>query len=65
MSELTLEEKVEKAYSLLQELRTSSMPTVSRNADRALASVWQIVNNLGLDCEQTPDEGIRIEKEAG
>lgn len=49
----TMEEKVLEAYEILKELSLAEEnPTVSRNARRALASVWQIVNNLGLEFEQ-------------
>lgn len=48
-----MEEKVLVAYEILKELSLArENPTVSNNARRALASVWQIVNNLGLEFEQ-------------
>lgn len=49
----TMEEKVLEVYEILKELSLAKEnPTVSCNARRALASVWQIVNNLGLGFEQ-------------
>lgn len=48
-----IEEKVLVAYECLKELSLlEDNPTVSCNARRALASVWQITNNLGLKFEQ-------------
>lgn len=49
----TIEEKVLGVYELLKELSLAEEnPSVSCNARRALAAVWQIVNNLGLEFEQ-------------
>ncbi len=49
----TMEQKVLDVYEILKELcLVKENPSVSSNARRALASVWQIVNNLGLEFEQ-------------
>lgn len=50
MDEREMEEKVRQAYALLKELSlVQDHPCVRQNARRALASVWQIVNDLGLE----------------
>lgn len=49
----SMEQKVLSVYETLKELSmVKEIPTVSCNARRALASVWQIVNNMGLEFEQ-------------
>lgn len=62
MTPLSLEEieaKALEAYRLLKELaQAESQPTVAANARRALSSVWQIVNNLGLKYEQLHHLGV-------
>jgi hypothetical protein len=57
-SQLTeTEVRVKEVYEALKELSKDEAPCVARNAQRALAVVWQIMNNLGLEHEQLYDYG--------
>jgi hypothetical protein len=53
------ETKALEVYRTLKELATDPQapPCVTANARRALASVWQIVNDLGLAYEQLYEYG--------
>ncbi len=55
----SLDQKVLEVYENLKLLaQVEDNPCVSQNAKRALASVWQIVNGLGLKFEQLYDLGV-------
>lgn len=50
-----IEQKVQEIYNLLKEIsQVEDYPALSSNAKRALGTVWQMVNHLGLEYEQ-PD----------
>lgn len=51
------EARVKEVYEALKELSRDEAPCVAKNAQRALAVVWQIMNDLGLECEQLYDYG--------
>ena len=51
------EVRVKEVYESLKELSGDEAPCVAKNAQRALAVVWQIMNDLGLKCEQLYDYG--------
>jgi len=51
------ESRVKEVYEALKELSCDEAPCVAKNAQRALAVVWQIMNDLGLECEQLYDYG--------
>lgn len=52
-----LKDRLQAAYMSLEECtRHDDMPTVARNAKRALACVWQILNNLGVLIEEKREE---------
>lgn len=51
------ERVVLQVYEQLKILATDSSPCVRYNARRALAAVWQIVNDLGLEFEQVYEFG--------
>ncbi|MFQ5613158.1 MAG: hypothetical protein ACE5H9_13600 [Anaerolineae bacterium] len=51
------ERKVLEVYKTLKELCHDEAPCVKYNARRALAAVWQIVNDLGLEFEQLHEHG--------
>lgn len=55
-----IERKVMQTYQLLKELSgdAEAAPCVRANAQKALACVWQIVNDLGLAYEQLFDYGV-------
>ncbi len=55
-----MEQKVLRVYDLLKELSVEpgAPPCVTSNSQRALAIVWQIVNDLGLTDEQLFDYGV-------
>jgi hypothetical protein len=46
------EARVKEVYEALKDLSRDEAPCVAKNAQRALAVVWQIMNDLGLECEQ-------------
>ena len=50
--------QVLEVYEALKELSTDEAPCVAKNAQRALAVVWQIVNDLGLEFEQLYEYGV-------
>ena len=51
------EARVRQVYEALKELSRDEAPCVAKNAQRALAVVWQIMNDLGLEFEQLYDYG--------
>jgi len=51
------EVRVKEVYEALKVLSKDEAPCVAKNAQRALAVVWQIMNNLGLEYEQLYDYG--------
>ncbi len=51
------EVRVKEVYETLKVLSKDESPCVAKNAQRALAVVWQIMNNLGLEYEQLYDYG--------
>ena len=51
------EVQVLEVYGALKELSADQAPCVAKNAQRALAVVWQIVNDLGLEFEQLYEYG--------
>ena len=51
------EVRVRQVYEALKELSRDEAPCVAKNAQRALAVVWQIMNDLGLEFEQLYDYG--------
>ncbi|HID63058.1 MAG TPA: hypothetical protein EYP49_10005 [Anaerolineae bacterium] len=51
------EVRVKEVYETLKELSKDEAPCVAKNAQRALAVVWQIMNDLGLEYEQLYDYG--------
>jgi hypothetical protein len=51
------EVRVTEVYEALKELCKDEAPCVAKNAQRALAVVWQIMNDLGLECEQLYEYG--------
>lgn len=51
------EVRVTEVYEALKELSGDEAPCVAKNAQRALAVVWQIMNDLGLECEQLYEYG--------
>lgn len=55
-----VEEKALQVYELLKQISVdpNSAPSTKANAQRALACVWQIVNDLGLVHEQLFEYGI-------
>ncbi|MBI2953391.1 MAG: hypothetical protein HYY30_03695 [Chloroflexi bacterium] len=55
-----LERKVLQAFELLKELCVDpeATPCVKANSQKALASVWQIANDLGLAHEQLFELGV-------
>lgn len=55
-----VEKKVMQTYELLKELSgdPSVAPCVKANSQKALACVWQIVNDLGLTHEQLFEFGV-------
>ncbi len=55
-----VEKKVMQTYELLKELcgDPNVAPCVKANSQRALASVWQIANDLGLAHEQLFEYGV-------
>lgn len=56
----TVEEKVKIVYQLLTDLsEIEDFPALRQNSNRALATVWQIVNHLGLEFEQLDALGIQ------
>ncbi|MDD4169576.1 MAG: hypothetical protein PHD36_04845 [Desulfotomaculaceae bacterium] len=47
-----IEDKVKLVYDLLKELsQVEDFPAIRANAQRALGTVWQMVNHLSLDYE--------------
>lgn len=54
------EARVKAVYETLKELAgdPQAPPCVTANARKALASVWQIVNDLGLSFEQLYEYGV-------
>lgn len=53
-----LETKLVGIYRDLEELaRHSEVPMLAKNCQRALASVWQVLNNLGVLVEQNGTAG--------
>lgn len=55
-----MEQETLAAYELLKALaaRADAPPCVARNARKALAALWQAVNDLGLRFEQLDDLGV-------
>ncbi|MCL5264485.1 MAG: hypothetical protein M1343_04710 [Chloroflexi bacterium] len=55
-----VEKKVLQVYELLKELSAdpAAAPCIKANSQKALACVWQIVNDLGLGSEQLFELGI-------
>ncbi len=55
-----VEREVLALYGGLKELvgRTDIPPCVARNARKALACLWQSVNDLGLEYEQLSEFGV-------
>lgn len=51
------EARVKEVYEALKDLSRDEAPCVAKNAQRALAVVWQIMNDLALECEQLYDYG--------
>lgn len=51
------ETRVKEVYEALKDLSRDEAPCVAKNAQRALAVVWQIMNDLALECEQLYDYG--------
>jgi hypothetical protein len=51
------EARVTEVYEALKELSKDEAPCVAKNAQRALAVVWQIMNDLGLEFEQLYEYG--------
>jgi hypothetical protein len=50
--------RIMEVYEALKELSADEAPCVAKNAQRALAVVWQIVNDLGLEFEQLYEYGV-------
>jgi hypothetical protein len=51
------EVRVTEVYEALKLLSKDEAPCVAKNAQRALAVVWQILNDLGLENEQLYEYG--------
>lgn len=52
------EQIVLEVYERLKRLSDDEAPCVKFNARRALVSIWQIVNDLGLEFEQLAEYGV-------
>lgn len=50
--------RIMEVYEALKELSVDEAPCVAKNAQRALAVVWQIVNDLDLESEQLYEYGV-------
>jgi len=59
-AEVDLERKVLQVYGLLKELirESGAPPCVTCNSRKALAAVWQIVNDLDLVHEELFEYGV-------
>jgi len=55
-----LEKEVARLYDELKALaaRDDAPPCVERNAKKALSCIWQLMNDLNLDCDQLYDLGV-------